>query len=298
MTKEQYLDPSILSKTDNYFLLARTIVEGFITGMHRSLYHGFGSEFVHYRNYTAGDDLKYVDWKVYARLGKLQVKVFQEETNTNCYIVLDTSKSMDYSGSGERVSKLEYGKILAACIAYMVSRQGDNVGFYAYDSQLRSCIKPGHRTGQVQNICGELTRLQAHGSCAHDKILGQLAELFRRRGLIILITDFMETGDGFRKAIRYFRVSHHDCIVFNILDDDELSFPFGDTVRFTDSETGNEITTAPELVRERYLKAVNAYFQEVKDFCREDNVDYNRIMTSAPLAKALSSYLHRREMFK
>ena len=138
MVQEQYLDPSILARTSNYQLLARNVVEGFISGMHRSLYHGFGSEFVHYRNYTAGDDLKYVDWKVYARLNRFQIKVFQEETNTNCYIVLDTSKSMDYSGDSSRVTKLEYGKILAACIAYLVNRQGDNVGFYGYDTELRS----------------------------------------------------------------------------------------------------------------------------------------------------------------
>ena len=141
---EHLLDPAILSKIDNYPLLARTVVEGFIAGLHGSLYHGFGSEFVHYRNYSPGDDLKYVDWKVYGRSDKYYVKVFQEETNTNCYIVLDSSASMGYSGADGRMTKLQYGKIIAACLAYLINRQGDNVGFYGYSDQLKCCVQPGH----------------------------------------------------------------------------------------------------------------------------------------------------------
>ncbi len=294
--REHLIDPAVLAKTDNYMLLARTVVDGFIAGLHKSLYHGFGSEFVHYRNYSPGEDTKYVDWKVYARLDKIQVKVFQEETNTNCYIVLDTSSSMDYASSAGGVTKLHYGKMLAACIAYLVNRQGDNVGFYAYDDKLRTAIKSGHRSGQVQQICTQLSALQAGGAGDHAAVLGRLAEMFRRRGIIVIISDFLDADATLQKAIRYFKVSHHDCILFHILDDGEVTFPFGDTVRFIDSESSNDITTAPELVRERYLRAFRAYLQAFEGFCFRDNIDYNRTTTTQSLANLLAAYLHRREM--
>ena len=149
-----------MSRVSNYPLLARTTVEGFISGLHRSLYHGFGSEFVQYRHYMRGDDLKYLDWKVLARQDKLQIKVFQEETNTNCYVVLDCSASMAYAGESG-ISKLHYGSTVAAALAYLVTRQGDNIGMSAYSEQLLTSIPPGHRSGQFNTICEELAPAQS-----------------------------------------------------------------------------------------------------------------------------------------
>ena len=296
--KDHLLDPEILAQINNFSLLARTVVEGFISGLHKSLYHGFGTEFVHYRHYYPGDDLKYVDWKVYARLNKFQIKVFQEETNCNAYIVLDTSASMAYKGQNRSISKIDYAKMIVACLSYLISRQGDNVGFYSYDERLRVSIKPGHRGGQVQNICNNLTTLKIGGACHHKNVLFRLVEMFNRRGIIIIISDFLDVDETLRKAIKYFRVAHHDCILFHILDDDELTFPFTDTVRFVDSESNNEINTAPDRVRERYLSAFNTYLAEFQDSCLKDNVEYFRFSTSQPLAKILAAYLNKREIFR
>ena len=292
------MNPEILAQINNFSLLARTVVEGFIAGLHTSLYHGFGTEFVHYRHYYPGDDLKYVDWKVYARLNKFQIKVFQEETNCNSYIVLDTSASMGYSGRGRSISKIEFAKMIVACLAYLINRQGDNVGFYAYDEQLRVSIKPGHRGGQVQNICNKLANIEAAGSCQHEHVLHRLADMLQRRGIIVFISDFLDADEALKKAIRYFRASHHDCILFQILDDDELNFPFTESTRFIDSETGNEINTAPERVRDHYLNSVNRYLREFEDNCLKNNVDYCRLSTSQSLANILAAYLHRREIFR
>ena len=296
--KAHFLDPEILAQIDNFSLLARTVVEGFISGLHKSLYHGFGSEFVHYRHYYPGDDLKYLDWKVYARLNKFQIKVFQEETNCNCYIVLDSSASMGYQGKNSKLSKIDYAKMIVACLSYLISRQGDNVGFFSYDKQLGISIKPGHRGGQVQNICNSLTTLKTSGVCHHQTILFRLAEMFSRRGIIVFISDFLDADETLRKAIRYFRVSHHDCILFHILDDDELNFPFSGTVRFIDSESNTEISTAADIVRERYLSAFHRYLNEFEGACLTDNVEYFRLSTSQSLANILAAYLHKREIFQ
>jgi uncharacterized protein (DUF58 family) len=295
--REHLLDPQILSSVSNFPLLARTVVEGFIAGLHRSLFHGFGSEFVQYRDYVRGDDPKYIDWKVYARQGSLQLKIFQEETNTNVYIVLDCSASMAYDG-GAGISKLRYGSIIAACLAYLIGKQGDNVGFSAYHSDLVCNIKPGHRSGQVHQICTELARLEPGGVCEHRKIFNILGESFNRRGIVILISDFLDANESVRKGISRFRFSHHDLILFQVLDSHELEFPFDNTVRFVDSESGDEIITAPEVVRERYLDAFQAYLGDFKGFCMETGIDYQLLSTRDPLANALAAYLHRREQIR
>ncbi len=292
------LDPNIIANIDNYSLLARTIVEGFISGLHRSLYQGFGSEFVHYRNYSPGDDLKFIDWKVYARSNKFQMKVYEEETNTNCYIVLDSSASMAYSGKKGRLTKLHYAKIICACFAYLINRQGDNVGFYAYSDILKSGIKPGHRSGQVHNICSELTRLEPTGKCDHNDTLRKLGELFNRRGIVILISDFHDFDEQISKAIRYFKFTHHDCILIQVLDDDEVNFPFQSNVRFIDSESHNELTTYPELVRQKYLDSFNRFMSDFENFCWKNDIDIEKITTSSSLVNILSGFLHRRELYR
>jgi uncharacterized protein (DUF58 family) len=293
----QYIDPAVLAKVENYAFLARTIVEGFVAGLHRSLYHGFGSEFVQYRNYSEGDDLKYVDWKVFARHDKYQMKVFQEETNTNCYIVLDASASMEYTGT-HGISKLHYAKIIAACIAYLVNRQGDNVGFYAYSDKVHTGVPPGHRSGQVHQICTELSRLKAGGGCDHAVVLNYLGESFNRRGIVVMISDFLDTDTDMLKSLRHFRFAHHDCILFQVLDDDELDFGFTSTMRFVDSETGAEIITSPGVVRREYLERFGRELEELQLFCSRSNIDYHQLRSSQPLASSLAAYLNRREKFR
>jgi len=297
VTKESLLDPKVLSRVSNYPLLARTTVEGFISGLHRSLYHGFGSEFVQYRHYMRGDDLKYLDWKVLARQDKLQIKVFQEETNTNCYVVLDCSASMAYAGESG-ISKLHYGSTVAAALAYLVTRQGDNIGMSAYSEQLLTSIPPGHRSGQFNTICEELARLKAAGACQHAGTFDRLGESFSRRGLIVLIGDFLDPDPALRQGISRLRFSNHDCVLIQILHEDEVNFSFDKTIHFVDSETQEELITAPEVVRKQYQEGLQAALDDLRRFCLANEIDHVRLHTGEPLDAALATYLHRREQHR
>ena len=237
-----------------------------------------------------------MDWKAYTRSGKMQLKVFREETNCNCYVVLDTSSSMGYEGKG-RVGKLHYAKMVAAAIAYLAHRQGDNVGFFAYDEAVRSEVRPGHRSDQVHRICVELARLKAANAANHSKTLNYLGEHFNRRGLIVVISDFLDFEHELMQALRVFRSAHHDVLLIQVMDDDELDFDFSGNVRFVDSEGEGEMITTPELVRQQYRDAVATFLKELEEDARQNNIDYLRLKCSQPLEGALASYLHRRENF-
>lgn len=293
---KNYLDPEILGRIDNYSLLARTVVEGFVAGLHRSLYHGFGAEFVQYRDYARGDDLKYIDWKVLARHDRLHIKVFREETNANGYVIVDCSASMAYAGEKKGgLSKLHYAKMIAASLSYLMAQQGDNVGLYAYSDQVQAAIRPGNRSAQVQDICLALARLEARGKGGNIRLLEHLAERFTRRGLIVVISDFLDADADFFRLIQQFRSAHHDCLLLQVLHDDELDFSFTGSVRFIDSETGEERLTSPEAVRRQYLERMQAFLATFDQFCLESAIDPVRIRTSDSLAAALSAFLHQRE---
>ena len=297
-SNEQFLDPAILARIDNFNLVARTVVEGFVAGLHRSLFHGFGSEFVHYRNYAKGDDLKYVDWKVFARLDRYQTKVFQEETNANCYVVLDCSGSMGYQGERTGASKLRYAQIMAACLSYLINLQGDHGGLFAYSDRMRAAVAPSHKSGQVHQINVALAQLKASGACDHRKMLHYLGEHFNRRGVVIVISDFLDADEEVRKAFRRFRAAHHEVVLFQVLDPDELDFDFNGTVRFVDSEAEQELVTSPEVVREQYRRAMDEYLAEFSAFCVTADLELTRVRTTQSLATVLAAYLHRREMLR
>ncbi len=186
------IDPKVFDRIGSYALLSRTVVEGFISGMHRSMFHGFGSEFVQYRNYVPGDDLKYLDWKVYSRTRKLCSKVFREETNMNCRIILDCSASMAYKGENSEYSKLEYASMVIASLAYLISRQGDKVGFYPYADDIISAIPPGSGMRHLREIFSVMEKLHADGSGSHRSCLNKISEGFKGRGLVIFVSDVME----------------------------------------------------------------------------------------------------------
>ena len=294
-TLAELLSPATLARIDNYSFIARTAVEGFISGMHRSLYHGFGSEFFQYRSYVPGDDLKYVDWKVLARSDRFYSKVFQEETNMNCCLILDASASMGYQGRRAACTKLRYAAMAAACLAYLAARQGDNVGFYAYNRELVSHVPPGRRTGGLPRILTELQRLQPQGTAAHEPVMSHLAENFRRRGVVVLLSDLHEAENALPALLRRFRFAHHECVVFQILDPDEIDLAFGRTTRFVDSETDAEITTYPPLAKQHYLTAMSAFLDKVRLGCLELEADYLLTSTADNLGNMLAAYLHRRK---
>lgn len=291
----ELLDPKILDRIGNYALLSKHVVEGFITGLHRSLFHGFGSEFVQYRNYAPGDDLKYLDWKVYARTNQLCTKVFREETNMTCRIVLDCSESMSYKGQNSPLSKLDYASVAASCLAYLASGQGDKVGFYAYGEDIYSAVPPGSSQRHLQDIFREMNKLKATGKGQHRKCLTKISDGFKGRGLVLFISDMLESEDEIIQFLKAMRFSNNDCILMQILDKDELELPFEHNVRFVSMEENGELLTAPELIRGNYQNKLNAHVDKIKISCRQNLIDFEVIDTSRSLDYVLASYLHKRQ---
>lgn len=291
----ELLAPETLARIDNYAFLARTAVDGFISGLHRSLYHGFGSEFFQYRSYAHGDDFKYMDWKVFARRDKFVTKVFQEETNMACCVLLDASASMGYRGRRAACDKLHYAAMAGACLVYLAGRQGDNIGFYAYRDTPVTGIAPGHRSGQLQRILAEMTRLKAEGVADHTRAANCLGEALRRRGVVVWISDFLEADDQLQGLLKRFRFAHQECLVIQVLDPDELDLPFDGSVRFEDCETDKTLITAPDHIRESYSTQMQAYIKTVREACLAEHVDYLLATTRDNLGGVLAAYLHRRE---
>ncbi len=293
-TLADILSPATLARIDNYQLLAKVVVEGFMAGLHRSVYHGFGSEFLQYRGYTVGDDLKYIDWKLFARRDRLYTKVFEEETNMNCTVVLDASASMGYQGGRAACTKLRYGAMVAASLLYLASRQGDNIGLHAYGERLHCGIPAGHNGGQLQRLLTELQRLRPGGQSRHPAFLPYIAESLRRRGVVVLISDFLEADDTIGPLLRRFRFAGNECIVVHVLDPDEQDLPFPATTRFIDSESAAEIITAPPTVRADYIAAMKAFQERLRRVCFDAQSDYLPCPTSADIGITLAAYLHRR----
>ncbi len=288
-------DPKVLDRIGGYGLFSRTVVEGFISGVHRSLFQGFGSEFVQYRNYVPGDDLKYLDWKVYARTKKLCSKVFREETNMNCRIILDCSASMSYKGKNSNFSKLEYAAMMASCLAYLISRQGDKVGFYSYADKIISAIAPGSGQKHLQLIFNDMKKLKPSGSENHQTCLNKIAEDFKGRGIVIFISDLLENEEQVLRFLKSARFAHNDAILMQVLDKDEVDFPFEKNVRFISLEGQNELVTAPELVRQNYQNNLKNYLDNIRTECRKNQFDYTLINSAEPLEHTLAAYLHKRE---
>jgi uncharacterized protein (DUF58 family) len=224
--------------------------------------------------------------------------VFQEETNMNCCVFLDVSQSMGYRGERAACSKLHYASMIASCLAYLASRQGDYVGFYAYSGELVCAIKPTGRSGQFHRLIGEIMRLRCQGRADHERALGAVAEDLRRRGVVVIISDLLEAETVLAPLLRRFRFSHHECVVVQVLDPDEIEFPFFRTTRFIDSESGDQIVTAPQIVRNAYLKNMNEFLDKTKAACLEMHTDYLLARTTDSLGNSLAAYLHRRESLR
>jgi uncharacterized protein (DUF58 family) len=288
----QFLDPAILASLGSLELKARTIVEGFLSGLHRSPYKGFSVEFAEYRQYMPGDDLSTIDWKVYARSDRFYVKKYEEETNLECRVALDVSASMGYRSTA--LSKLEYAQYLAAALAYLMNRQRDAVGLLAFDDRIVSLVPPSSRAGHLRSLLVSLQRLTLGEKTNVSKPLHQLAEALSRRGLVVLISDLLDEPRQIVEGLKHFRFQGHEVAVFHVLDPHELTFPFERTSRFTDLETGDEIMAAPGLVREGYLKEMNGLMEFYRRELRLAGIDYTLLDSSQPLDFALMSYLSTR----
>lgn len=292
------LSPATLARIDNYSLLAKTAVEGFLSGIHRSLSHGTGGEFLQYRNYTPGDDLKYVDWKVYSRQNKFHTKVFREETNMNLSLVLDASASLDYQGSRASCGKWRYAAMVAACLAYMAGRQGDNVGLYIYNDRVVQALDPSRSSGQLQRIFGSLTRQKPDHAADHPRAWNYLTGHFRSRGLVVFLSDFLEADNVLPPLLKRLRFAHHDCLAIQVLDPDELDLPFDQSTEFIDAEKGRRLDTYPASVRADYIRAMNDFLARLSQSMTNSQVDFLRLVTSESLAHSLATYLHKRDSLR
>jgi len=288
----QFLDPALLAGLGTLELKARTIVEGFLSGLHRSPFKGFSVEFAEYRQYMPGDDLSTIDWKVYARSDRFYVKKYEEETNLECHIVIDVSASMGYRSGA--VSKLEYSSYLAAALGYLMNRQRDAVGLVAFDDRIVSLLHPSARSGHLRALLVSLEKLKLGEKTDVSKPLHQLAEALRKRGLVVLMSDLLDDPPRIVEGLKHFRFQGHEVAVFHVLDAHELTFPFERTSRFKDLETGDEVMAAPGVVREHYLKELNALIEFYRRELRLAGMDYTLLDTSRPLDFALMSYLATR----
>jgi len=289
----RFLRPEVLAKISSLELLARTVVEGFLAGLHRSPYIGFSQDFAEYRPYMPGDDLRSLDWKVLARTDRAYVKKFRGDTNTRVYVLLDVSASMTYR-LPPAITKRDYACYLAASLAYLATRQNDAVGLITFDREIVQDIPARLRPGQLQLILSALERLEPGGASAIAAALRRIAERVRHRGILIVLSDLYEPPDALEPALRLLRVRGQDVLVFHILDASEVEFPFAEAARFVDMETGEEVPVAPEALGAAYREAIGRHLDDVERLCRAHGIAYQRTLTAQPLDWALYAYLGRR----
>jgi uncharacterized protein (DUF58 family) len=289
----RYLDPQIISKLSNLELRARLVVEGFMVGLHKSPYHGFSAEFSQHRPYMQGDDLKNIDWKVYGKTEKYFIKQYEEETNLKSYIILDTSKSMDFK-SGNNISKLNYSMILAASLSYLMIKQQDAVGLALYSEKINKLFQPKASRTYLQEILKHLSTVTAGEQTHTASSLGEIAEKIKRRGLVIIISDFFDDVNSVIRSLKKFSFMKNEVIVFQILDPIERNFSFGKDAIFKDMETQEEITTQPYQIQKSYKQAMEEFTKKIKRECLNSNFDYNLIDTSTPFDTALFTYIQKR----
>lgn len=288
----RFLDPAIVARLGTIDLKARTIVEGFLTGLHRSPYKGFSVEFAEYRQYLPGDDLATLDWKVYARSDRHFVKKYEEETNLACHLLLDVSASMGYASGA--VTKLQYGSYLAGALAYLMNRQRDAFGLIAFDAGITSLVPASARTGHLRAVLLALERLKLGAHTNVAKPLHDLAAAVRRRGLVVLVSDLLDDPQQVLEGLKHFRYRGTDVIVFQVLDPDELNFPFERTARFRDMETAAEVMAVPANVRKEYVERMQAMIAHYKRELSLVGIDYCLLDTSQPLELGLMAYLMTR----
>lgn len=289
---KRFLHPEAIKRIARLDLRARHIVEGFLSGMHRSPYFGQSVEFLQHREYVAGDDLRHVDWKVWARQDRLYVKQFEEDTNLRCTMVVDVSKSMQY-GTGA-FNKYEYAATVAASLSYLVLQQQDAVGCITFDEKVRMRIPIRSKRNHIHSIIESLNIETPKDKTEVYDVLKTITETVPRRGMIILVSDLLGDVEGIMKGLKLLRQRGHDVLVFHVMDDDELDFEFSGPMRFDGLETDDFLNCNPRSLREGYLDALHEFLDSVRRQCAQNVVDYALIRTSDPLDAVLAKYLSNR----
>jgi uncharacterized protein (DUF58 family) len=286
------IDPSIISRVHQIDLRARMVVEGYVSGLHKSPYKGFSVEFAEHREYVAGDDLRYLDWKVFGKTDRHYIKQYEEETNLVCHLVVDVSESMDFGT--EEWTKQQYALTVAAALGYLVIRQHDAVGLVLYDDDVRATLRPGGHRGQLQRLFAILEEAKTGGETAVGKVLARVAERVRRRGLVVLISDLVGDVNDVLSGLRRIRSRGHDVVVFHVLDPAELTFPFERMTMFDGLEGHSELLADPKSLRAGYLEALETFRSKLRTGCLAERIDLVEMNTRTPLDVALSSYLAKR----
>jgi uncharacterized protein (DUF58 family) len=291
MAGARFVDPKVLSRIGNLELLARTVVDGFINGMHRAPFFGASIDFAEHRGYVAGDDIRRVDWRLYARTDRYYVKQYEADTNTNFCVLLDTSKSMGFASKG--ISKLAYASYLAACLAYLAHRQRDRVGIITFDSEIVAHVPPSAKHFNVLLHTLDRAKPERPGQLAGP--INRFAEHFKRRSVLVLISDFYEEPDIILESIKPLRFLGNELIVFHVLDPAEVHFTYDQPSSFEDLESGEQMPVVPESFGDEYRKLIAEHVNALSAKFSEHRIDYTLLNTSEPLDRALFSYLSSRE---
>ncbi|MGE5294815.1 MAG: DUF58 domain-containing protein [Solirubrobacterales bacterium] len=291
-SNREYLDPIFLSKLANLELVARCAVEGFFSGLHPSPFQGFSAEYSDHREYHPGDEVKFVDWKIYARTDRLCIKRFHQETNTTVYILLDVSKSMSFGGGSTR--KIDYACYLAAALSYLMLKQGDSTGLMLFAEKVLSQVPPASRRTHIHAILQALDRKTTQGQTNLATVLHAVAETTKRRGLVVLISDLLDDEADIFRGLAHLKFLKHDVIVFHVMDRQELDLNYEGLIQFEDLETGDKLRTFPQSIRPGYQQRVGEFLDNVKKTLGKSGVDYCLLNTSEPLDRAFIAYLLKR----
>ena len=293
----KYLDPRVLARVHSLDLRARRIIEGLMTGMHRSPLQGISVEFAQHRQYVSGDDVRHVDWKVFGKTDKIYLKQYLQETNLQLICVVDASESMAYSSVGDRDarwSKFDHATAIAAALSYLVIQQQDSAGLAVFDQDLKQYLKPSNSPTQWKTITHELSITPRLKKTNTARILDQLAEKLHHRSVILLLSDFFDDIDNLKKGLRHLRYKKHEVIAFQILDPAEIDFPFDETTLFKGLEESGELLTEPRALKEAYQAELRGFTEQMQKVCRGMHVDFNRMNSGEPLDVALSGFLATR----
>jgi uncharacterized protein (DUF58 family) len=290
----RYLDFDVLASINNMELLAQTVVEGFLLGLHRSPFRGFSVEFAEYRQYTPGDEVRFVDWRVYARSDRFYVKQYEEETNLACHLLVDASASMGFRGPDSPMSKLDYASSLAACLAYFMMRQRDSVSLTIFDSGIRTSLPARQRHSHLQHILAALDNCEAGNVTNVAAPMHDLAEGLKRRGMVVVISDLLDDPASVLSAFQHFRFQGHDVLALHVMDSAELQLDYDRMTEFIDSESGEKVLVSPAAVRSNYMDELERFLSAYEKGAARVRVDYKLFDTKTPLELALSEYLHKR----
>ncbi|MGE5817638.1 MAG: DUF58 domain-containing protein [Deltaproteobacteria bacterium] len=287
---KNYFDPKVLAGIANLYLRARWVVEGMLSGVHRSRSKGFSVEFEEHREYSPGDEIRRIDWKALGKFDRYFIKEYEDETNLRAYLLLDTSASMDYASDG--ITKFDYGCTLSASLAYLILKQQDAAGIVTFSNRIEAFVPPRAKRDYLIQILHALENRGPAGETDVGKILEDIASQLKRRGLVILISDLLDDPEQVLKGLRLFRFKGNDVIVFHILDQAELDLPFDGNILFEDLEEANlRVIADPKAIRKAYRQVVSEFVTHMRKECHDNSIDYQLISTATPLDRALASYL-------